>query len=83
MSKQKIVTPSKEQILTLLRAIESQKGLMPTKTIGELIGMKLVDSLFPKMPIEPEWGYDGFVKFCADNRLKHTDAIEDAIKKLT
>lgn len=83
MSEQHIVIPSKEQILTLLHSIELHKDLMPTKTIGELIGMKWVDSLLPKIPIEPDWGYDGLVKFCADNGLERSDTIEDAIKKLS
>lgn len=76
------VVPTKEQIVTLLRSIQASPNLLPAKTIGDLIGMKLVDSLLPKMPIEPEWGYEGLVAFCTNNGLENTDTIENALKKL-
>ena len=55
MSDEKIIIPTKEAVQKLL-AYESEHKIVGIQTIGELLGMKLVDSLLPKIKGESAWG---------------------------
>ena len=76
-----IILPTKEEIIAMLEfAIKSD--LITYQNIGEILGMKLIDDLLPKMKVGPQWGYEGFRIFCKENNLFSTDTLAEALKKL-
>lgn len=81
MSDEKIIVPPKEAVQKLL-AYEIENKIVGIQTIGELLGMKFVDSLLPKIKGEPAWGYEGLRVFCADNGIEAKDTLEEALRKL-
>ena len=81
MSDEKIIVPTKEAVQNML-AYEIENKIVGIQTIGELLGMKLVDSLLPKIKGEPAWGYEGFRAFCVDNGIDAKDTLEEALRKL-
>ena len=58
MSENKVIIPTKEEVVTLLHIAKNDK-IIHMNTVNELLGMKWVDSLMPKIKGEPEWGYEG------------------------
>lgn len=81
MSDKKTIVPSKEDVKKLLTfAMNDQITHM--KTVGELLGMKLIDSLMPKIKGEPEWGYDGLKKFFDESGINSSDTFMEALEKL-
>ena len=81
MSDERIIVPTKEAVQKLL-AYEIENKIVGIQTIGELLGMKLVDSLLPKIKGEPAWGYEGLRAFCVDNGINAKDTLEEALRKL-
>lgn len=81
MSTEKIIVPTKEAVQKLL-AYQIEHKTVGIQTIGELLGMKLVDSLLPKIKGEPSWGYEGLRVFCVDNGIDAKDTLEEALRKL-
>ncbi len=81
MSTEKIIVPTKEAVQKLL-AYEIEHKIVGIQTIGELLGMKLVDSLLLKIKGEPSWGYEGLRVFCVDNGIDAKDTLEEALRKL-
>ena len=82
MAEEKIVIPTKAQVEALLQAAIKTQHIDHMKTMGDLLGMKWVDSLLPKLPIEPEWDYYGLRQFCDENGISNTDTCEQALEKL-
>ena len=75
------IIPTKEEVKKLLaRMINSP--LVRENTIGELLGIKLIDSLLPPMEGEPNWNYDGLVVFIEENNISSSDTFGEALKKL-
>ena len=81
MSDEKIIVPTKEAVQNML-AYEIENKIVGIQTIGELLGMKLVDSLLPKIKGEPAWGHEGLRAFCVDNGIDANDTLEEALRKL-
>lgn len=81
MNDNKIVVPTKEEVKKLIR-IAMDDSIIHIQTIGELLGMKLVDSLLPIIKGEPEWGFDGLKVFFNEQGINGTDTFEEALKKL-
>ena len=81
MDEKRIIVPTKEEIRKLLNIINND-NIIHIKTVGELLGMKLTDSLVPQIKGEPEWGYDGLKKFFLDNGIDFTDTLKEAENKL-
>lgn len=50
--------------------------------MGELLGIKLTDSLLPNMKTDPEWGYDGLKEFYKAYGINVTDTLKEALAKL-
>lgn len=81
MKDNKVIIPSREEIIAMLEfAIKSD--LITYQNIGEILDMKLIDDLLPKMKVGPQWGYEGFRIFCKENNLLPTDTLAEALKKL-
>ena len=81
MNENKVLIPTKEEVVTLLHIAKNEKHIH-TKTIGGLIGMKLVDSLRPKIKGEPEWGYEGLKEFFLEHSIEPSCTYEEALEKL-
>lgn len=81
MSNEKTIVPSKEDVKKLL-AIAMNDQFTHMKTVGELIGMKWVDSLMPKIKGGPEWGYDGLKNFFDEYGIESSATFEEALEKL-
>ncbi len=81
MSKEKVVVHSTEEVVKLL-TIAMDDNIIHMETIGELLGMKWVDSLLPKFNNEPEWGYEGLRKFFVDNGIEFSSTLKSALEKL-
>jgi len=81
MSSEKIIMPSKEDVRKLLMFAMNDK-VTHMQTIGDILGMKWVDSLLPKIKGEPEWGYDGLKKFFDEAGMDGSDTIMEALEKL-
>ena len=81
MSDKTIATPSEAEVKKLLE-IAMNDRIIHMETVGELLGMKWVDSLLPKIKGEPEWGYEGLKKFFIDHRIEGTDSFKEALDKL-
>ncbi len=76
-----IVIPTKEEVKKLLNAIIDNQ-FIHEQTIGDLLGLKWVDSLMPKIKGEPEWGYEGLNQFFIDNDIATTCTLKEALDKL-
>ena len=81
MNNEKIAVPSKEEVKTLLVFAMNDKNIH-METIGELLGMKLVDTLLPKFKNEPEWGYEGLRLFFNERGINGQNTFEEALEKL-
>ena len=82
MNENKVIIPTKEEIITLLTIAKNDK-IIHIQTISELLGMKWVDSLLPKIKGEPEWGYEGLRKFFIDHSIDGSCTFGEALEKLT
>ena len=76
-----IITPTKEEVIKLLK-IAKNNTTIPLQTVGDLIGIKLVDSFMPKINGTPKWGAEGLVNFFNENAIEDSFSIEDALEKL-
>ena len=81
MNKKEVIMPTKEEVIKLLEVAKND-DIIPIHSIGELIGMKWVDGLLPKIEGAPAWGYDGLVKFFKDYGIDNNDSFEEALKKI-
>ncbi len=81
MNNVKIVVPSTEDVKKLL-VIAMNDKMLRLQNIGELLGMKWVDSLLPKCENEPEWGFEGLKIFFEKYEINGQDTFVDALKKL-
>ena len=81
MSDKTIAIPSETEVKKLLEIAMNDK-IIHMESVGELLGMKWVDSLLPKIKGEPEWGYEGLKKFFIDHVIEGTDSFKDALDKL-
>lgn len=82
MNKHNIIVPSKEEVQKLLQ-ININSKLIKIDTVGELLGMKFVDSLLPKTQIEPEWGFDGLKLFFENHSINPSLSLQEALNKLS
>lgn len=73
--------PTKEEVKQLL-ALMINSPLVRMNTIGELLGLKLIDSLLPPMEGEPDWNYDGLKEFFAMYSISSSDTFSEALEKL-
>lgn len=73
--------PTKEEMIRLLKVASDEK-LCHLETVGELLGMKLIDSLLPKSSLEPDWNYEGLRLFLMEHGIDSTDTILEALAKL-
>jgi len=53
-----------------------------TSKIGELLGMKYLDKLLPRIKGEPDWGYDELEKFFTEHGIENSETIDEALTKL-
>lgn len=81
MSEKKVIIPTKEEVVTLLNVAKNDK-IIHMKTVNELLGMKWVDSLMPKIKGEPEWGYEGLREFFIIHSIDGSCTFEEALEKL-
>lgn len=81
MTAEKIIMPSKEDVIRLL-SFAAKDNITHMTTVNELLGMKLVDSWLPKTEAEPEWGFEGLKQFFMEHKIEGTDTFEDALLKL-
>ena len=77
----KIVMPTEKEVKTLL-ALMIENEFMHEQNVGDLLGLKWVDSLLPKFKDEPEWGYEGLNQFFIDNDIAPTCTLKEALDKL-
>lgn len=52
----KIIMPTEKEVKKLL-VLMIENEFIHEQTVGDLLGLKWVDSLTPKIKGEPEWGY--------------------------
>lgn len=76
-----IIVPTKTEVKKLLTLMIS-RDFIKEQTVGELLGLKWVDSLMPKIKGEPEWGYEGLNQFFIDNDIAPTCTLKEALDKL-
>lgn len=76
-----VAIPSKVEVEKLLEIAMNDK-IINMETIGELLGMKWVDSLMPKIKGEPEWGYEGLKIFFIEHSIEGSDSFKNALDKL-
>ena len=81
MDNEKIIMPTKEEVEKLLTVAMNDKG-NHMQTVGELLGMKLIDLLLPNIRGGPEWDYYGLRIFFDENGIASSDTFEEALKKL-
>ncbi|MBE6647456.1 MAG: hypothetical protein E7611_07475 [Ruminococcaceae bacterium] len=81
MMSNKIIMPTKEEVKILLSLMIENKFIYE-QTVGELLGLKWVDSLMPKIKDEQEWGYEGLNQFFIDNDIAPTCTLKEALDKL-
>ena len=81
MCKENIIIPTKEEVIVLLNIAKIDKSIH-MHTISELLGMKWVDSLMPKIKGEPEWGYEGLRQFFIIHSIDGSYTFEEALEKL-
>lgn len=81
MSEEKIIIPTKEEVKKMLEyAINSD--IIHYETMGELLGIKLTDSLLPNVKLGPEWGYEGLQEFYKIYGINGADTLKEALAKL-
>ena len=81
MNEEIIIIPTKEEVKKMLEyAINSD--IIHYETMGELLGIKLTDSLLPNMKTDPEWGYYGLKEFYKAYGINCTDTLAEALAKL-
>lgn len=76
--KNEIIIPTKEEVKQLLVLMIDSKFIQE-QTVGDLLGLKLVDSLMPKIKGEPEWGYEGLNQFFIDNDIAPICTLKEAL----
>ena len=76
-----IIVHTKKEVKKLLTLMIS-RDFIKEQTVGELLGLKWVDSLMPKIKGEPEWGYEGLNQFFIDNDIAPTCTLKEALDKL-
>lgn len=81
MKKKEIIMPTKDEVITLLK-IAKGNNTIQLQTVGELRGMKYVDSFMPKIKGTPEWGFEGLSKFFNDYAIDDSFSIQDALERL-
>ena len=81
MSDRIIAIPSKAEVKELLEIAMNDK-IIRMESVGELLGMKWVDSRLPKLNGEPEWGYEGLKRFFANHGIESADSFKEALDKL-
>lgn len=81
MGDKKVIVPTKDEVKRLFEIIVSDQGIH-MNTVSEVLGMKWVDSLFPKIEGEPDWGYEGLVEFCNAHNIILEDSLIAALEKL-
>lgn len=81
MSDKTIAIPSEAEVKKLLEIAMNDK-IIHMESVGELLGMKWVDSLLPKIKGEPEWGYEGLKKFFNYHGIEGSDSFTEALGKL-
>ena len=82
MSENKVIIPTKEEVITLLTVAKNDK-IIRMQTVSEFLGTKWVDSFMPKIKGEPEWFYDGLREFFITHSIDGSYTIEEALEKLT
>ena len=75
------VIPTKEEVENLIK-IMIVNEFVHKQTVGDLLGLKWVDSLMPKIKGEPEWGYEGLKQFFADHDIAPACTLKEALDKL-
>ena len=73
--------PSIEEVKALIQIDIAHRG--KTATLDGLLGMKLVDSFLPKMPIEPPWGYKELKEFFTFHDIDPSCTLEETLAKLS
>ena len=81
MGENKVIIPTREEVLTLLTIAKNDK-IIHMNTVNELLCMKWVDSYMPKIKGEPEWGYEGLREFFISHSIVGTCTFEEALEKL-
>ena len=81
MSDKTIAIPSEAEVKKLLEIAMNDK-IIHMESVGELLGMKWVDSLMPKIKGEPEWGYEGLKIFFIEHSIEGSDSFKNALDKL-
>ena len=76
-----VAIPSKVEVEKLLEIAMNDK-IINMETIGELLGMKWVDSLMPKIKGESEWDYEGLKIFFIEHSIEGSDSFKNALDKL-
>lgn len=74
--------PTKMEVIKLI-CLMIESPFINVQTVGDLLGLKWVDSLMPKIKGEPEWGYEGLNQFLIDNYIVPTCTLKEALDKLT
>lgn len=82
MSENNVIIPTKEEVIALLTIAKNDK-IIRMQTVSELLGMKWVDSLIPKIKGEPEWGYEGLREFFINHSIDGSCTFGEALEKLT
>ena len=82
MSKNEVIIPTTAEVVTLLTIAKNDR-IIDIQNIGELLGMKLGDSLLPKVEGVPAWGYDGLRAFFIEHSIDSSCDIEEALEKLS
>lgn len=81
MSENKVIIPTKEEVIMLLTIAKSDK-IIHMQSVSELLGMKWVDSLMPQIKGEPDWGYEGLREFFLNHSIDFSCSFEEALEKL-
>ena len=77
MSIEKVIMPSKEEVQKLLDVAINMKGTVSQmQTVGELLGMKLLDEALPKSSLEPKR------RFLGEHGITSANTLKEALEKL-
>lgn len=79
--KNEIIIPAKDEVKQLL-VLMIESNFISEQTVGDLLGLKWIDSLMSKIKGEPEWGYEGLNQFFIDNDIAPTCTLKEALDKL-
>lgn len=77
-----VVLPSKAEVEKMLSYGIKHNQYINLRTVGELLGCKWIDSLLPKIDIEPKWGYEGLKVFFENHNITSIDTLETALEKV-